>query len=559
MTQHSFLDRYLVFTGSGTIRDADETAPANSDANIVTISTAIGTTNRQWIPGGSSPTNTNTAPSVGSAQSANGWRTKAGPQYLSHCTTPNTMTRSEQITVAAGNWPVRLRYIRDNQTLSGNPTGTVTAILYRLDSAGTFISEIGRVTSATLTFTTTVQTATINVNTAGTTTFNAGDLIQVDLYGVFAAYASVGNANCAMRVDSEANAGSKFGAPLFDLSYSQSNQDPENLTDLSVSKTLTKSSQDVEGLIDIGGKSQRRSLQDAEGLSDLTVNKTQQKNASDPENLTDTNTKSQTRSRQDAENLTDSMNKSQTASRLDTEGLTDIGGKSQKTNRQDFEALTDILNKTQTKSTSDLESITDLLTKSQRKSSQDLANLTDDRNLGRGKDTTDQILTSDYILVGQFDRIHIPGSGGGGSSRTFIIDVSEDMDMQEIEVTSGGHDSLDISDIAHMWDPYDIYRTHGINSDIWNSVYSDSMPLRDSNQFSRILKSNELYALSDSVTVHLSVAETFTPSGNDSAGLTDRPSVVLVQPGTTTSYGVPIGKWSMANPSQKWEMTLDEQ
>lgn len=233
---HSFRDRYLTApVGAGTIKDAAETAPSVNDTTIVTVNTNIGVQNHQWIPAATSA-NTNTAPGAPSSASVSGWRTKAS-EFLAHCTDGTVNTRDEKIVVAAGTWPVRVKFLRDNQTLSGNPSGTITAILYRLNSAGTSQEEIGRVTSSSQSFTTTATAITINITTAGTITFQKSDLIQIDLYGVFAAYASVGNANCSIRCDTEANTGSKFDAPNFDIQYAETDSDNSVPTD---SKAITR-------------------------------------------------------------------------------------------------------------------------------------------------------------------------------------------------------------------------------------------------------------------------------------------------------------------------------
>jgi hypothetical protein len=142
----------------------------NSSATSVTVPTS--TSFRQWIPEVSSSTNTNSPPSAGNATANTGGYRTLTSQSLSGT------SATGQLVYNNANWSVRIRYSRSG---GSNATAAVTAIIYRMNSSGTFVEEIGRVTSSSLTFTTTTQTATLTFN-PGSKTVNHGDVLQIDLF-----------------------------------------------------------------------------------------------------------------------------------------------------------------------------------------------------------------------------------------------------------------------------------------------------------------------------------------------------------------------------------------
>lgn len=89
---------------------------------------------------------------------------------------------TDQTRYDAGTWTVRVRVDKDGQTVPANITVRVTAILYRVTTAGVHVAEIGRVVMADTTIATTVVAITGSFTTGATITFDAGDKIQAEVY-----------------------------------------------------------------------------------------------------------------------------------------------------------------------------------------------------------------------------------------------------------------------------------------------------------------------------------------------------------------------------------------
>lgn len=499
---HVFRDRYLTNVVSGTIGDADETAPAVSDTSRVAVTTNVAAQNHQWVPN-TTATNTNTAPGAPSSASANGWRTVVG-EYLAHCSDATVNTRDEAITIAAGTWPVRIRYIRDNQTLSGNPSGTVTVIIYRVNTAGTSQEEIGRATSASLSFTTTVQTATINV-TGGSVSCAEGDRIQVDLYGVFAVYANVGTANCAVRVDSEANSGSKFDAPNFDISYADIDSDNQNPTD-SRALSRNQAESDSAGSIDTVSKNRTQAESDNQPMADARA-LSQQKAVSRTLNLSDSKIFSRTSAPTDNAHPSDSHLFRQSKTRSDDTGLTDPVRKTDSKSRTDSGGSTDSKSLSQQRSTQNPVNTTDYLSKTQNKVPSDILPLTDSRNLGRGFQRTSNLGIGSSIFVGPFESIHVVGGEGGGEpgGRTFKLDISEGLSFTDTPATDGGHELVDFDDQLQLYDSSQIIFSDDHKTfvlDVVDSVGMQDLPSFDGGRQS--LSSTDFLWMNDSTSISYS-------------------------------------------------------
>lgn len=159
-------DRFLRNTVlSGSVNSISATAGAA--ANNATGQYVVGglTSGRRVVPGTSNTTSVN-PPSVGTAQADQGWRLNPGVDALNN------------VTFAAGSWPLKLRYLRSG---GADQSTRITAILYRVDAAGAFEAEIARDT-LDVTYTTTLQSVTLPFASLAAQAFSADDRLQVEIY-----------------------------------------------------------------------------------------------------------------------------------------------------------------------------------------------------------------------------------------------------------------------------------------------------------------------------------------------------------------------------------------
>lgn len=196
------------------IADAEVTFGAAANNTTKVGHSTLSADTKMWIPNSTNNTTTS-VPSVGASPAGNGWRTRADEPLAS---TTSSTTRDERISIPAGTWPLRLRYRRIDGTLPADVANvTVTAILYRMNSANSFQEEIARRTSGNLTFTATVQTLTLDLTTAGTITAQQGDKFQLELYVTYPSAVDVSGQNLAITLDEAdgANGGPRFTTPDF--------------------------------------------------------------------------------------------------------------------------------------------------------------------------------------------------------------------------------------------------------------------------------------------------------------------------------------------------------
>jgi len=81
----------------------------------------------------------------------------------------------------AGTTSVTLHYSRDGGLLTGNPTATVTVVVFRVNSGFNSYLELGRAASTGVQFTTTEQTRVIDVTTAAAD-FASDDFLYIEIH-----------------------------------------------------------------------------------------------------------------------------------------------------------------------------------------------------------------------------------------------------------------------------------------------------------------------------------------------------------------------------------------
>jgi len=162
-------------------------------------------------------------PTVGTAAANFGWRDDVAENA------------ADQVRYAAGTWGATIRYRRSGQALEVDQAAKVTVIFYRVSSAGTFVAELARVTSATITYTVTVQSLALTTASIGPFTFSAGDKVQVEVYVVTEAAGVAAAPTVAtdlwLTID-ESSTSSRVGTlPTYDILYARGIADTAAATD----------------------------------------------------------------------------------------------------------------------------------------------------------------------------------------------------------------------------------------------------------------------------------------------------------------------------------------
>lgn len=152
--------------------DTLNTATAASNSGTIARFAAAGLISSRIFDPGTATGPERVVPAVGAAAAGRGWR-----ENPAQVTGP-----AEPFTVEAGTWTVTLRVRRSGQTLEVDQNSDTTVIAYRVSSAGSFLSEIGR---ATVRFTwTTAATDRAFTFSPGAFAFAADDRIQLEVYVV---------------------------------------------------------------------------------------------------------------------------------------------------------------------------------------------------------------------------------------------------------------------------------------------------------------------------------------------------------------------------------------
>ena len=170
-------------------------------------------------------------PTVGATQGNSGWRDDVAENA------------SEQVRYAAGVWTTTVRYKRSGQLAEIDQSAKITVIFYRVTTSGTFVAELGRVTSAELTHTTTVQTVALSTASIGPFTFNAGDKVQIEVYvQTFAAglaAAPTVATDLWLAIDESSTSSRISAVPVYDILYARGVADTSAATDALIRAVTT--------------------------------------------------------------------------------------------------------------------------------------------------------------------------------------------------------------------------------------------------------------------------------------------------------------------------------
>ena len=157
-------------TTAGSVRDLTTTFGTTLNRSTSSTYNTGGTfTLSRWVPMSGTAIAVAALPAVGDPCSNQGWRDAVAESV-------------EPITYAAGTWTVRLSLFKSAQTVATDQVVRVSAILYRVSSAGVFGSEIGRINYPDATLTPAALILTNSFVTATTTPFSAGDRVQIECY-----------------------------------------------------------------------------------------------------------------------------------------------------------------------------------------------------------------------------------------------------------------------------------------------------------------------------------------------------------------------------------------
>lgn len=210
----TFAEKFLRAVNiSGNVYELNATAGAGANNTTIARYLAGGTTTSRRFRPTQTTTTSNAVPSVGTAAANDGWREAAAQDAT------NRIVIGDD-----ANWVIKFRYRRSGQSLEIDQPTTVTFILYRVTSAGVFVSEVTRA-SVNVTFTTTVQTTTPSFS-PGDVTLNAGDKLQLEIYvvtlaaGVPTAPAAATDLWCT--IDETSANGAKVTAPNYRIEYVRS-------------------------------------------------------------------------------------------------------------------------------------------------------------------------------------------------------------------------------------------------------------------------------------------------------------------------------------------------
>lgn len=196
-----------------TVRDLVTTFGTTPNNTTVAAFPLAGASGFRWSPNAAAAAvNPPAAPAV--AVAGIGWRDTVAEDAL------------EQITYAAGTWTMRTRLNKTVMTINASVTVRVTAIIFRVSSAGVFMEEIGRVVFADTALATVGAPVSVTGSfTGAATVFDAGDKVQVEVYVqnivAGAPAAAVAAYTVAFVTDeTNANSGSGFTAiPAFTTQF----------------------------------------------------------------------------------------------------------------------------------------------------------------------------------------------------------------------------------------------------------------------------------------------------------------------------------------------------
>lgn len=204
---------------SATQRALSTTSPGATDSTATVMTGGITNDGGYLTPEGSATKGTATVGAVGAVPVTAGWAVAINTTFA---------PTGDSVVLQSGTYTLPIRYSRPGGFLTGDMTGTITAVLMRVNSTlNTRLAEIGR-GATTVTFTTTATNGSISITTAADTVLLAGEYLMLVLHLGYTG-ALTGD---TMRLHTNSTAGVRISAgPTYTTQFARSVSDSAPSTD----------------------------------------------------------------------------------------------------------------------------------------------------------------------------------------------------------------------------------------------------------------------------------------------------------------------------------------